>query len=110
MITCDVCEGTGFVVWYIGIPRKAQYEDKTEMQECPACDGKGYEPDSCTVDTADSVVTGEPKVLWKNNWIEAWVLDDNTLVIKRKVSDPKMNTTWFDHYFTVDTLLPVDKK
>ena len=40
---------------------------------------------------------------WKNDFVEAWTLEDGTLVVKRKVMSPESEPE-FDHYFLVDTL------
>ena len=41
---------------------------------------------------------------WKNEHVEAWRLDDGTLVVRRRINEPREG---FDHYFLIDTLPPV---
>lgn len=43
-VICSVCEGTGLVVWETEVPRPPK-SDKEPADECPACNGWGYEPD-----------------------------------------------------------------
>lgn len=44
-VICAVCEGTGSVVWEDGLPVRPPRSDKEPAEECPACNGYGYEPD-----------------------------------------------------------------
>lgn len=46
-----------------------------------------------------------PKSKWKNECMEAWVLEDGSLMIKLRIDEPCDGE---DHYFMVDTLEPTD--
>lgn len=44
---CQLCDGTGVVVWVDGVPTGAHSGDDG-IAECPACGGSGVEPQDDT--------------------------------------------------------------
>lgn len=44
---------------------------------------------------------------WKNDLVEAWTLDDGTLIVRTKIETP---TDGHDFYYKVDTLPPFEGK